>query len=193
MQCPQESQTWTHWAPGDACRALSGWAAVRAHAPGLSPCRSPSPSAPSFLSCKRAVSTGRNLEVPPFQALHLELGAGGSAVAVGNRVQLRNQVQYCFPCHRFHPQSWMSLELVAEKMLLKPSLGPAIKFLWDPSKGNSSSGRREVGREMAYPLLLKSTESKVPLLSNPALLHIHGKKSGIREESIFAATLSWSL
>ena len=29
----------------------------------------------------------------------------------------------------------MSLELVAEKMLLKPSLGPAIKFLWDPGKG----------------------------------------------------------
>lgn len=95
----------------------------------------------------------------------------------------------------------MSLKLVAEKVLLKPSLGPATNFLWDPGKGQLIlwwEGRREGGREgdgltdSWHSLLLMSTESKVPLLSKPALLPVHGKKSGIKEEFIFAATLSWS-
>ena len=96
----------------------------------------------------------------------------------------------------------MSLKLVAENVLLKPSLGPATNFLWDSGKGQLiiwREGWREGGREgdgltdSWHPLLLMSTESKVPLLSNPALLPVHRKKSMIKEESIFAATLSWSL
>lgn len=44
----------------------------------------------------------------------------------------------------------MSLKLVAENVLLKPSLGPATNFLWDPGKGQLilwREGRREEGRE----------------------------------------------
>lgn len=87
----------------------------------------------------------------------------------------------------------MSLELVAEEVLLKPSLGPATKFLWVPGKGQLilwQEGSRE-GDGLSS--LAKVCRIQGSLLSSPALLHVHGKKSRIREESIFAATLSWSL
>ena len=106
---------------------------------------------------------------------------------------MRNQVQYCFPCHRFHPWSWMSLELVAEEVLLKPSLGPATKFLWVPGKGQLILWQERSREGDGLSSLAKVCRIQGSLLSNPALLHVHGKKSRIREESIFAATLSWSL